>query len=203
MRDLPSGTVTFLFTDVEGSTEVLTNEGRRGAPTSASLAEHHTIVDAAVVRLERTSRGGHAGRRARAAFSGATDAVTCCGTGPAAGDLAETPLCRFGSGFIRASRGLATSTGYVGLDVPRAPRESARPATAARCCCRSRRASSWRTSCPVGATLRDLGDHRLKDLSEPAEALAAARDLWLPDHLPFAADAREPPDEPAHPRRRR
>jgi class 3 adenylate cyclase len=41
-RDLPSGTVTFLFTDVEGSTKLLHELGPAGY--AAALAEHRGIV---------------------------------------------------------------------------------------------------------------------------------------------------------------
>jgi class 3 adenylate cyclase len=46
MEGLPQGTVTFLFTDVEGSTDVLTKVGK--AAYAALLGEHHSLVGAAV-----------------------------------------------------------------------------------------------------------------------------------------------------------
>ena len=42
MRDLPSGTVTFLFTDVEGSTKLLHELG--AAAYAEALAEHRRVV---------------------------------------------------------------------------------------------------------------------------------------------------------------
>src|SRR5438552_11411239 len=50
-RDLPSGTVTFLFTDIEGSTRLLHDLGPDGY--AAALAEHRRILRAAF--------GGHGG----------------------------------------------------------------------------------------------------------------------------------------------
>ena len=44
--DLPSGTVTFLFTDVEGSTSLLLEPGSHAYATF--LAEHRRIVRSAV-----------------------------------------------------------------------------------------------------------------------------------------------------------
>ena len=115
MEGLPQGTVTFLFTDVEGSTEVLTKVGK--AAYAALLAEHHTLVDTAV-----SDANGHVvdtqGDAFFAAFAGATDAVTCAAR--LQRDLAETPLqVRIG---LHTGQPVVTPTGYVGLDVPRAAR---------------------------------------------------------------------------------
>ena len=41
-RDLPSGTVTFLFTDVEGSTKLLHELGAEGY--AEALAEHRRVI---------------------------------------------------------------------------------------------------------------------------------------------------------------
>src|SRR6185503_3124080 len=51
-RDLPSGTVTFLFTDVEGSTRLLHELGAEGY--SAALLEHRLIL--------RETFAGHGGQ---------------------------------------------------------------------------------------------------------------------------------------------
>ena len=45
MPDLPSGTVTFLFTDIEGST-VLWERDR--APVISAVAQHFTLLDATI-----------------------------------------------------------------------------------------------------------------------------------------------------------
>src|SRR4029450_10097560 len=42
MRDLPTGTVTFLFTDVEGSTRLLHELGAEGY--AEALAEHRRVI---------------------------------------------------------------------------------------------------------------------------------------------------------------
>ena len=44
-RDLPAGTVTFLFTDVEGSTRLLHSLGAEGY--ADALAEHRRVIRAA------------------------------------------------------------------------------------------------------------------------------------------------------------
>ena len=51
MRDLPSGTVTFLFTDVEGSTKLLHELGADGY--AEALAEHRRVL--------REAFGSHGG----------------------------------------------------------------------------------------------------------------------------------------------
>ena len=55
-EDLPSGTVTFLFTDVAGSTKLLHEHGEGYADL---LAAHRDVVRTALSRTG--SRGGHAG----------------------------------------------------------------------------------------------------------------------------------------------
>jgi len=46
MTALPTGTVTFLFTDVEGSTELITTIGKDAYATV--IGDHHRLVEAAV-----------------------------------------------------------------------------------------------------------------------------------------------------------
>src|SRR2546421_4511785 len=79
MRDLPFGTVTFLFTDVEGSTRLLHELGPDGY--AAALAEHRRILRAAF--------GGHGGGEGDTqgdaffvAFPTAQGAVAAAATAP-------------------------------------------------------------------------------------------------------------------------
>ena len=58
--DLPTGTVTFLFTDVEGSTRLLHELGAEAY--AEALAEHRRVIRGGVHGRGRR-RGGHAGRR--------------------------------------------------------------------------------------------------------------------------------------------
>src|SRR5919201_3112432 len=48
MRELPSGTVTFLFTDIEGSTRLIDEFGEDGY--SRALAEHRRVIREACAR---------------------------------------------------------------------------------------------------------------------------------------------------------
>jgi class 3 adenylate cyclase len=150
---LPHGTVTFLFTDIEGSTRLLQERGDEYADL---LAGHHHAL-----RGEFARHGGvevnTEGDAFFVAFEKASDALAA-----AAG--ARDAL---GDGPIRVRMGLHTGeptvTGddYVGIDVHRAARIAAAGhggqillSQATRDLVRADR-------------LRDLGVHRLKDLAAP------------------------------------
>ena len=149
-RELPTGTVTFLFTDVEGSTRLLVELGDEYA---AALAEHHRMLREAW----RDHDGVEVDTQGDAffvAFSRATDAV-------AAAAQAQHALT---GGPLKVRMGLHTGEpslgggGYVGYDVHRA----ARIAAAAH---GGQVLLSQATADLTGADVRDLGLHRLKDLS--------------------------------------
>ena len=152
VRDLPSGTVTFLFTDVEGSTRLLDALGA-GAYADA-LAEHRQALRDAFARhggVEVDTQGD----AFFYAFPTAPGALRAAGEGQEA----------LASGPIRVRMGIHTGTphvgleGYVGADVHRA----ARIAAAAH---GGQVVISASTATLVGpGSVRDLGDHRLKDLS--------------------------------------
>ncbi len=152
VRDLPSGTVTFLFTDIEGSTRLLDALGA-GAYADA-LAEHRQALREAFARhggVEVDTQGD--------AFFYAFP--TAPGALRAAAEGQEALV----SGPIRVRMGIHTGTphvgleGYVGADVHRA----ARIAAAAH---GGQVVISASTATLVGpGSVRDLGDHRLKDLS--------------------------------------
>src|SRR5678815_958650 len=72
MTDLPSGTVTFLFTDIEGSTALWE---RDRAAMAAAVAQHLALLDAAI----QAHDGIHfktVGDAVQAAFPTAPDAVS-------------------------------------------------------------------------------------------------------------------------------
>src|SRR5213082_2173764 len=72
MRELPAGTVTFVFTDVEGSTELLRRVGDDAY--AALLARHAELVDEAV-EVEGGIVVDTQGDAFFAAFPGATGAA--------------------------------------------------------------------------------------------------------------------------------
>ena len=153
MSGLPTGTVTFLFTDVEGSTHLLHEFGAERY--AKALAEHRRVLRDACAR-----NGGAEvdvqGDGVFVAFATAPGAVA------AARELTEA----LASGPIRVRVGVHTGTpllteeGYVGMDVHRAARIAAAGHG-------GQVLLSESTAGLVEEVLRPLGEHRLRDLLEP------------------------------------
>lgn len=153
-RRLPSGTVTFLFTDVEGSTRLLYELGAE--LYAEALAAHRQILREAFVRHD----GVEVDTQGDAFF---VAFPTAAGALEAAKEATEA----LASGPIRVRMGVHTGTphlaveGYVGADVHRAARIAAAGHG-------GQVLVSATTAALVGAhELVDLGEHRLKDLSAP------------------------------------
>jgi predicted ATPase/class 3 adenylate cyclase len=153
-NDLPTGTVTFLFTDVEGSTRLLREMGA-GAYGEA-LAEHRRIVRAAA-----TAHGGVEVDTQGDAF------LIAFPTAPGALTAAQEAQTAMAEGPMRVRMGLHTGTpilddeGYVGADLHRAARIAA-----------AGHGGQVLVSAATAALLdidrlHDLGVHRFKDLSAP------------------------------------
>ena len=164
-RALPSGTVTLLFTDVEGSTKLLHEFGEERY--AAALLEHRRLLRAAFVRHGGTEVDTE-GDAFFVAFPDASEAL-------AAAHEAQEALA---NGPIRVRMGLHTGTphvttqGYVGVDV----HKGARIAAAAH---GGQIVLSQETRSVLDErfTLTDLGEHRVKDFAEPVwlYQLGAAR----------------------------
>jgi predicted ATPase len=149
MRELPSGTVTFLFSDIESSTRLLRELGDHYAGV---LAEHRRVLREAFTRyggVEVDTQGD----AFFVAFAKASDAVSSALAGQSA----------LSGGLIRVRMGLhtgeplVTKEGYVGLDVHKA----------ARICAAGHGGQvllSQATRDLIDGQVRDLGPHRLKDL---------------------------------------
>jgi predicted ATPase/class 3 adenylate cyclase len=153
-RDLPTGTVTFLFTDVEGSTKLLQELGAQRY--AAALAEHRRIVreaSAAEGGVEVDTQGD-AFFVAFPTAPGALRAVEAIRAGLAGGPIALRMGLHTGTPFV-------AEEGYIGVDVNRAARIAAVGHG-------GQVLISAATAALVGPHgLRDLGEHRLKDLSAP------------------------------------
>ncbi len=161
---LPTGTVTFLFTDIEGSTALLTQLGE----AYVTLLDRH----AAILRTAIATNGGTEvsteGDSFFAVFPSAPDAVTAAST--VQRELSVTGWPNGAS--VRARVGLHTGVArlggddYVGLDVHRAARVAASGHGGQILLSDATRALVGETL-PNGTHLRDLGLHRLKDLEQP------------------------------------
>jgi predicted ATPase/class 3 adenylate cyclase len=154
VRELPRGTVTFLFTDIEGSTRLLHELGNVYADV---LAEHRRVL--------REAFGRHGGVEVDTqgdaffyAFGRAADAVAAAADAQAA--LADGPVrVRIG---MHTGEPLLTDEGYVGVDVHRAARVMSAGHGGQVLVTERTRAQLDRE-----AVLTDLGLHRLKDLGRP------------------------------------
>jgi predicted ATPase len=151
--DLPTGTVTFLFTDVEGSTRLLHELGAERY--AEALAQHRQVVREACI-----GEGGvevdNQGDAFFFAFPSAPGALAAASAFTEA--LASGPIAvRVG---LHTGTPLLTDEGYVGGDVHRAARIAA-------CGHGAQVLVSASTASLVELELTDLGEHRLKDLSAP------------------------------------
>ena len=147
---LPSGTVTFLFTDVEGSTRLLEELGPDRY--AVALADHRRIVREACVSLGGVEVDTQ-GDAFLLAFARAPDALRAATV--ITERLEEEPIrVRMG---LHTGTPLVTDDGYVGADLHRAARIAAAGHG-------GQVLVSGSTATLVETPLRDLGEHRFKDL---------------------------------------
>jgi predicted ATPase/class 3 adenylate cyclase len=176
MRALPSGTVTFLFTDIEGSTRLVQS---LGDGYDDLLAEHCRIIRGAIETHGGTEVGTE-GDSFFAVFASAPQAVAAAAA--AQRDLAAERWPQ--DATVKVRMGLHTGEGrlggdnYIGLDVHRAARISAAGHGGQVLLSESTRALV-KQALPDGVAIRDLGPHRLKDLAS-AEQLAQLEIAGLP-----------------------
>jgi len=146
MGELPVGTITMLFSDIEGSTMLLSGLGDRyGEALSAQRA---------LLRTAFSSHGGQEmgteGDSFFVVFESAGDAVRCCVAAQRALAAHDWP----GGIAVRVRMGLHSGeparheVGYIGLDVHRAARIAA-AAHGARWSCRRRCGCWWSRGCPT------------------------------------------------------
>jgi predicted ATPase/class 3 adenylate cyclase len=163
-RDLPTGTLTFLFTDIEGSTKLLSALG----DAYEQVLEAH----ARIIRTEIAANGGTEvsteGDAFFAVFPSALGAVRA-----AAGAQRALASNRWPNGVtVRVRMGLHTGDGrrggdnYVGMDVHRAARIGA-AGHGGQVLLSDATKALVAADLPDGLALRDLADHRLKDLPAP------------------------------------
>ena len=164
MPSLPTGTVTFLFADIEGSTRLLQQLGDRFADV---LTDYRHLLRTAI----REMAGKELDTQGDSLFAGfprARDALT------AAVSIQSSILrhpwpdgvslrARIG---LHTGEALAADVGYVGMDVHRAARICA-GGHGGQILLSDTTYALVAKSLPEGVSLRDLGEHLLKDLAHP------------------------------------
>ena len=165
MSDLPTGTVTLLFSDIEGSTRLLQQLGERYADV---LAECRHLLRQLFVQYHGREVDTQ-GDAFFIAFARATDAVS------AAAAIHRTLFeHRWPEGTsVRVRIGLHTgeptrvAEGYVGIDVHHAARIMS-AAHGGQILLSPTTLQLVELHLPEGTYLQDLGEHRLKDLQRPS-----------------------------------
>jgi class 3 adenylate cyclase len=157
---MPQGTVTFLFTDIEGSTDLAR---RLGADFGSLRAEHRRVL-----REAFSAHDGHeidtAGDGFFVVFERAGDAVgAALAAQRAVARLEEPVLVRMGLHTAEPHLG---DDGYVGVGVHRAARVCA-AGHGGQVLLSAATAGILEDLDLEGVGLRDLGEHRLKDLVRP------------------------------------
>lgn len=165
MPDLPTGTVTLLFTDIEGSTHLVQQLGER-YPQALSACRH----------LLRTAFQHHHGQEVDTqgdsffvAFARASDAIAASVEAQrvlATYDWPEGVIVPVRMG-LHTGEPSRTTEGYVGLDVHHAARIMSAGHGGQVLLSHTTRDLVEQTL-PEGVSVRDLGAHRLKDLQHPS-----------------------------------
>jgi predicted ATPase/class 3 adenylate cyclase len=167
--ELPTGVVTLLFTDVEGSTRLLQE---LGDGYGDALHEHRRRLRAAFAAHDGVEVDTQ-GDAFFVAFGRASDAVAAAVDGQRA--LAGGPIrVRMG---LHTGEPRLTGEGYVGLDIHKGARIAAVGHG-------GQVLLSSTTRALADATVRDLGSHRLKDLSAPEHIFQLEID-GLPSDFPL------------------
>ncbi|MEP7199323.1 MAG: LuxR C-terminal-related transcriptional regulator [Chloroflexota bacterium] len=169
--DLPTGTVTFLFTDIEGSTRL---SKQFPAEMPAALARHHELVRAAI-EAQHGVVFQIIGDGICAAFATAPDALhaACAAQRALQNPKFKIPNPNEPAIALRVRMGLHTGAAvwradqYDGyLTLARVQRIMS-AAHGGQVLLSHATASLAREQLPVGVVLRDLGAQRLKDLTQP------------------------------------
>jgi len=193
LPDKASGTLTFLFTDLEGSTRLWE---RFPQAMKRALERHDSILRSAV-----TAAGGQVvkttGDGLMAVFASAAEAVRACLA--AQRGLVEEPWPE--TGVLRVRMGLHSGEAqprgddYFGPAVIRGARIMA-VGHGGQVLLSGASAALVADQLPDGAALMDLGAHRLKDLGRPEELFQLVHPALLHDFPPLATPDRRPNNLP-------
>jgi class 3 adenylate cyclase len=178
---MPVETFTFLFTDIEGSTTLLSRVGE--SVYASVLADHHSII--------RSSLAAHGGREVDTqgdAFFAVFSSPDACVAAVIhmqhalqanRWPVAEPVRVRMG---VHTGQASTTVTGLVGLDVHRAARVAA-AGHGGQVLVSGAVAALVGEVLPAGSALADLGVHRLKDFDSP-ERIFQLNVVGLPTEFP-------------------
>jgi predicted ATPase len=165
-HQVPSATVTFLFTDVEGSTRLLHELGAEAY--SEALAKHRRVL-----RTVFAAKGGvEVDTQGDAFFYVFADARAAVAAAAAANVALEPGLIRIRMG-LHTGEALLTEDGYVGEDV----HLGARVAAAGH---GGQVLVSAATRAFLDGGVTDLGEHRLKDFAEPMAIFQLGEERFPP-----------------------
>jgi class 3 adenylate cyclase len=188
---LRGGTVTFVFTDIEGSTKLLERLGERYA---GALAEHRRLI-----REAFAARGGQEidtqGDAFFYCFERARDAVAAAVAGQRALAAHEWP----DGTSLRVRMSLHTGEpivgeeGYVGIDVHRAARICS-AGHGGQVLLSATTAALVSGAMPEGVSKLDLGEVRLKDMEEPEHVTQLLIDGLPQSFPPLRVEEEEPMD---------
>jgi predicted ATPase/class 3 adenylate cyclase len=186
---VPAGTLTFLFSDIEGSTRL---EEAVGTPAYAGIRERHRELLRAAFASHAGQEQGTEGDSFFVVFTSAREALAAAIEGTRA--MAAEPWS--GGTAVRVRIGLHTGEAslaggsLVGLDVNRAARIAA-AAHGGQILVSETTRALVEAALPSGVSLRDLGEHRLKDLRGPARLFqVVAEGLSSEFPAPRTLDAR-------------
>lgn len=191
-RVLPAGTVTFLLSDIEGSTQLWEGDAKRMA---AAVARHYKLLDAAIVLhggvrpVEQGEGDSVVGAFAQAsdALAAAIDVQLAFANEP--WPLAETLRVRIALHTGEAQ--LRDEGNYFGPAIIRCARLRA-AAHGGQVLLSGVTRDVIADRAPGGITMRDLGSHRLKDLGRPER-------IWQACHPDLENEFPQPPrQQPAY-----
>ncbi len=162
---LPEGTVTFLFTDIQGSTGLLERLGRE---RYEELLERHRVVLRSAIEAAGGAVASAEGDSLFAAFSSATQAVSAVVEGQRGLHRGEwpsgvPPRVRVG---LHTGEGAVGVTGYVGIAVHRA-RRVCDAAHGGQILVSSATHATVAADAPAGVEFKEVGEVRLAGFEQP------------------------------------
>ena len=199
MAAQPTGTVTLFFSDIEGSTRLLEHLGRERY--AEVLAMHRDILRRAFA-ANQGYEVDYEGDAFFATFQSARQAIEAAlevqrNLEGAAWPADVSLRVRIG---LHTGEPLAMPPKYVGLDVHRAARIMA-AGHGGQVLLSERTAALVDEELPDGASIKDLGEHRLKDLSRPQRLYELTIDGLTAEFPPLKTLGGRATNLPAQPNR--